>query len=120
MWLSRFNFTLTHKPGKSNTQADPLSRLATHHVVDADDNQDQIVLKPEHFVRLAGAAIVDELEERIRTQVKREAEVLVGLQALRKDGPRKLVNGLVEWEERDGLVLELLGPVLAIFEMCAK
>ena len=27
LWLSRFNFTLCHQPGKTNTQADALSRM---------------------------------------------------------------------------------------------
>ena len=38
LYLSRFDFSLTHKPGKTNTQADPLSRLPMHQVSDADDN----------------------------------------------------------------------------------
>lgn len=104
LWLSRFDFTLTHKPGKTNTQADPLSRLSSHQVTDADDNQGQVVLKPAHFVRLVSTMTNDELEGRIRDSVQREAEVLVALEALRKDGPRKLVNGLMEWEEKEGLV----------------
>jgi hypothetical protein len=39
LYLSRFDFCLTHKPGTANTQADPLSCIATHLITDADDNQ---------------------------------------------------------------------------------
>ena len=38
LYLSRFNFHLTHKPGTALTQVDPLSRLSTHQTTDADDN----------------------------------------------------------------------------------
>jgi RNase H-like domain found in reverse transcriptase len=44
LYLSRFDFHLTHKPSTTNTQADPLSRISTHLMTDADDNRDQIIL----------------------------------------------------------------------------
>jgi hypothetical protein len=59
LYLSRFDFHLTHKPGVTNTQADPLSRISTHLVTDIDDNHDQIVLKPKHFAQVANASIKD-------------------------------------------------------------
>ena len=66
LWLSRFHFTLTHQSGKSNTQADALSRLPHLHVNDSDDNQKQIVLKPEHFLNAVTAVLFhNPLEERI-------------------------------------------------------
>jgi RNase H-like domain found in reverse transcriptase len=49
LYLSHFDFRLTHKPEVANTQADPLSHISTHLVTDADDNHDQIVLKHKHF-----------------------------------------------------------------------
>lgn len=47
--LADYNFTLTHRPGKANTQADPLSRMPHHRVHDHEDNRQQTVLKPRHF-----------------------------------------------------------------------
>jgi hypothetical protein len=44
LYLSQFDFCLTHKPGTANTQADSLSRLSTHLVTDTDDNKAQQVL----------------------------------------------------------------------------
>ena len=39
LWLSRFDFRMVHKSGKSNTQADALSRMPNHQVSDGEDNQ---------------------------------------------------------------------------------
>ena len=105
LWLSRFDFTLTHKPGTTNTRADPLSRMPDHKVLDGEDNQGQIVLRPERFAQIAATlSEEDPLEEQIRKSVQREAEVLSGLESLRKHGPRKLTNGLLEWEVVNDLV----------------
>ena len=74
-------------------------------VSDAEDNKQQTVLQPEHFLRAAKMVLFQNpLEDRIRQASAREAEVLEGLQKLKRHGPRKLVNGLVEWEEDNGLV----------------
>jgi len=47
LWLSCFHFTMVHKPGKANVQADALSRMPNLEVPDADDNRQQTVLTPE-------------------------------------------------------------------------
>ena len=57
LWLSQFNFTLRHQSGKANTQADALSRMPHMEVQDADDNKQQVVLKPEHFIKAAQAVL---------------------------------------------------------------
>jgi hypothetical protein len=68
LYLSCFNFHLTHKPGTTNTQADPLSRISTHLMTDADDNRDQIILRPDHFASVAVTLIEESntLEQQIR------------------------------------------------------
>ena len=105
LYLSRFKFLLTHRPGKANTQADALSRLDIHQVTDAEDNRQQVVLKPEVFAKLAAAnMVINPLESRLRCASARESQVLEGLAQLHKSGPRRLVNGLAEWEEDNGLV----------------
>src|SRR5690606_8398668 len=68
LYLSRFHFHLEHRPGKANTQADPLSCMPHHLVHDHDDNTQQVVLRPEHFERLAACRE----ERRIRSKVERD------------------------------------------------
>ena len=51
--LSPFDFRMVHQSGKTNSQADALSRLPQHQVSDADDNQQKIVLPPSVFMKLA-------------------------------------------------------------------
>ena len=104
--MADFNFVLVHKPGTTNTRADPLSRLLTHEVLDSEDNRDQIVLKPEQFKIAAATALADPspLEQRIRDCTEREQEVVQALKTLQSKGPRRMVNGILEWEEQDGLL----------------
>ena len=107
LYLSRFDFVLVHRPGKANTQADPLSRMPHHRVTDSDDNQQKVVLRPEHFHMLAATAstLRNPLEDCIRQASQREAIVLEALAKLKHSGPWRLTNGLPEWAEEDGLVL---------------
>ena len=104
--LADFNFVLVHKPGTTNTRADPLSRLPTHKVLDSEDNRDQIVLKLEQFKIAAATALADPspLEQHIRDCTEREQEVVQALKTLQSKGPRRMVNGILEWEEQDGLL----------------
>ena len=48
--------------------------------------------------------VVNPLESCLRRASARESQVLEGLAQLHKSGPRRLVNGLAEWEEDNGLV----------------
>jgi hypothetical protein len=106
LWLSRFDFMLTHKPRKANTLADALSRRADDETGDADDNQGVVALGPEHFRVAATPALIDPtaLTECIRIGIRKEAMALAALDKLQKQGPRKLTDGTLEWEELDGLV----------------
>ena len=105
LYLSRFDFHLTHKPGTTLTQADPLSRLSSHVVMDAADNRSQIVLKPDHFTAAIATSTetTDTLEQDIRNETDQDPEVTLALRLLRTHGPRQLTEELTNWEERDGL-----------------
>jgi len=48
LYLSRFNFVLQHKPGKSMGKPDALS-CRSDHGTGADDNSDIVLLTPKHF-----------------------------------------------------------------------
>jgi transposase InsO family protein len=106
LYLSRFDFHLTHKPGITNTQADPLSRLPSPLVTDADDNRAQVVLRPDHFTSLAASSIEhsNTLEQDIRQATDRDPEVLDALNTLKNRGPSQLTSHLQDWEEHNGLV----------------
>lgn len=76
---------------------DPLSCLSTYSVTDAEDNQDQIVLKPAHFKHIAATAFeFSLLESEVRNCTDREIEVAQALQVLRFKGPRRLANNIIE------------------------
>lgn len=74
--------------------------------MDANDNRDQIVLVPQQLHQIASTVIAgpNPVEERIRESSEKEAEVVSALEKMKHMGPRKLANGVAEWEESDGLV----------------
>jgi hypothetical protein len=49
LFLTQFNFTLCHRPGKTMLRADPLSRRPDHEEGVIYDNEGQTLLKPEFF-----------------------------------------------------------------------
>jgi hypothetical protein len=106
LWLSRFHFTLMHKPGKQNVLADALSRLPGSEVHDLEDNRGMTVLKPEFF-RAAATEVLcstDDLEEAVCSCKNLDATVKLALDKVRLEGSRKLPDGRLEWEEQNGLI----------------
>ena len=106
LYLSWFDFSLTHKPGSSNTQVDLLSRISTYLILDIDDNQDQIVFMPDHF-SLATFLVVNNtgnLEQDICTAHKLDPQVLLALRLLHNHAPHQLTSNLANWEEYEGLI----------------
>lgn len=81
------------------TQANPLSHFPTHQVTDADNNRDQVVLRPDHFTDMVSASTTDTLEQDIKAAVDLDSNVILVLQLLKEQGPCQLAEGLVEWEE---------------------
>jgi hypothetical protein len=106
--LAEYNFTLVHKPGSSMIVSDLMSRDPAKRVMDAEDNWDVVMLKPEHFRSVAATHFASaeerKLEDRIRRASQKDAEVLEGLNDLKSKGLRKMLDGTFEWEEEDGLV----------------
>ena len=49
LYLSRFDFEMIHKPGASMGKADALSRRPDHKEGVENDNDEQMLLKPEFF-----------------------------------------------------------------------
>ena len=83
MELGEYNFTMHHKPGKTNIKADILLRRADHNKGEGD-NKDVTVLKDEWFRRIE---IVQ--REEIERKTRREAEEFLGRIAQELEGEEK-------------------------------
>ena len=111
LYLSRFNFVISHKPGTSNGRADALSRRPDHLHGDTEDNLGRTMLQPSHFQVMAAKrghlSVVPEkaLLRRIRECGEREQEVVDALGKLNSLGPARLQNDLVDWNTEQGLLL---------------
>jgi hypothetical protein len=110
LYLTRFNFTLKHKPGKSMLTADPLSRRPDHEEGVIFDNENQILLKPEFFAISAIENSHDSPinDENILREVKEalmKDEVTKDYQSLLKSGPREFGKSLEDWNFENGLLL---------------
>jgi hypothetical protein len=110
LYLSRFDFTLHHKPGRCMGKPDALSRRADHGT-GRDDNKDVTLLGPElfHARALSGLDIVGE-EKEILTEIRRslrddvqEDAVVKAAEELKRDRSRKTVHS-AEWSEKDNLL----------------
>ena len=110
LFLSRFNFTLRHRPGKSMLRADPLSRRPDHEEGVSSDNSDQTLLRPEFFAIKAmfssqGATVDDaKLLERIKKALSND-EMTKDYKSLLSSGPREFGKSLEEWNFEKGLLL---------------
>jgi len=104
LYLSRFNFTLKHVPGKSMEKADGLSRRPDWQEEVERDNEDQMLIKPE-WVR-GTETIVEEgnLRERIKKAQEGDERVVKAVKELKKAGVKTLKDE--EWEIEDGVVLK--------------
>jgi hypothetical protein len=110
--LVDYDFVLIHKPGVENGASDGLSRQLHHKVSDAEDNNNQVVLSSKHFHCLAATAFdlgsakvsAPSLEKRIKDCLNCKSSVAEALKSLKAKGPCRFLNGLLEWEEQDGLV----------------
>ena len=90
MYLSRFNFTLKHVPGKSIGKADGLSRRPDWQEGVERDNEDRTLIKPK-WVRGA-ETIVEEgnLREKIKKAQEEDEKVVKAVEELKKAGIKTL------------------------------
>ena len=109
LFLSRFDFHLHHRPGKSMGKPDGLSRRADHSD-GKDDNQDIVLLKPERFaIRALEGVEVEGPEKKMLEEVKdgnreglMEDTVAKAWKALAK-GSSKVVRS-AEWKKLSGVL----------------
>jgi hypothetical protein len=110
LFLTRFNFILKHRPGKTMLRADPLSRRPDHEEGVNSDNSNQTLLKPEFFaikaLQTSHLAQVNDakLLENIRSALEKDTITHHYKQLLNK-GPREFGKSLQEWNFENGLLL---------------
>lgn len=111
LFLSRFDFELSHKPGKNNGAPDALSRQPHHQKSNEEDNLGQIVLKLERF-RIAlsqrgqASAVANKaLIRRIRECLEKDREVAEALEKVQTLGPAHLQHDFGDWNAEQGLIL---------------
>jgi hypothetical protein len=111
LYLSRFDFTLHHKPGQSMGKPDALSRQANHRLGQGD-NDNLTLLAPELFqihvlagVRLKGNErnILQEVWCSLKDNIQEES-VAKAARELWKDKGRGTIKS-TEWSKSDGLLI---------------
>src|SRR5882672_3266902 len=117
LFLSRFDFSLIHRPGRHSAKPDALSRRKDH-LTEGEDNQDQVMLpakrfdkssEPNESIAVTGddpTRVTLEGEEggfleRVCNCTDRDDSVV---RALKELGTERGLRSN-EWQERDGLVL---------------
>jgi len=104
LYLSRFNFTLKHIPGKSMGKVDRLSRRLDWQEGVEKDNEDQTLIRPE-WVRGVEMVIEEgDLRKRIKRAQEGNKKVVKAVEELKKAGVKTLRDE--EWEIEDGVVLK--------------
>ena len=108
--MTRFDFVLYHKLGKTMQAEDPLSRWADHEMGIDLNNTNQILLKPEFFTINALEATHESPinDEIILKEVKAALllnEVTKDYKSLLKSGPREFKKSLQDWNYENGLLL---------------
>jgi hypothetical protein len=109
LYLSRFDFTLHHIPGRSMGKPDALSQHPDHGD-GTEDNSEIVLLKPELFTICALEGVkVDGEEQNILCEIRRrnrngeqDDAVVVAAKALKEAGGGSLRSA--EWREAEGVL----------------
>ena len=109
LFLSRFHFTLCHRPGSKSLKPDALSRRPDHGKGE-DDNSNVTLLKPEYFqiqaLRRGHILLTGEeqgLLRRIRNAKDFDEPVAKAMELLKRSGQRSLAGE--EWSHEQDLIL---------------
>jgi len=110
LFMTRFDFVLYHKLGKTMQAEDSLSRRADHKIGIDLDNTNQVLLKPEFFAinTLEATHELPINDEIILKEVKAvllSDEVTKDYKSLLKSGPREFEKSLQDWNYENGLPL---------------
>src|SRR5713101_2948789 len=90
LFLTRFNFTITHVPGKSMGKSNALSQCPDHDMGE-NDNEDQILLPPTIFAQ--SLMVVDLQDHALHQQIKEcqalDTDLIWTLQVIQANGSSK-------------------------------
>src|SRR6202789_1056477 len=108
LYLSRFDFVMHHRPGKSMGKSDALSRRSDHSN-GADDNHDTTLLRPEFFaIRALDGITFEGAEKELLREIRRgvrdgksEDAVMLAMKDLERSRGKTLRSS--EWAMEDGL-----------------
>jgi len=104
LYLSQFNFTLKHVPGKSIGKADGLSRRPDWQEGMEKDNEDRTLIQPEWVRGVAMVIEEGDLRKRIKKAQEGDEKVVKAVEELKKAGVKMLRDK--EWEIENGVVLK--------------
>jgi hypothetical protein len=111
LYLSRFNFTLHHKPGQSMGKPDTLSRWANHRSRQGDNDNLMLLTLGLFWIHALAGIRLEGNERNILREVRRslkddvpEESVAKAAKELQKDKGRGTVKS-AEWSESDGLLV---------------
>jgi len=104
LYLSQFNFTLKHVPGKSMGKANGLSRRPDWQKGMEKDNKDQTLIKPEWIREMETLMQKEDLKERIKKAQEGDEKIVKAVEELKKAGIKTLRDK--EWEVEDGIVMK--------------
>jgi hypothetical protein len=109
LFLSRFDFTLHHRPGKNSMKPDALSRRPDHGKGE-NDNDNVVLLKPAYFKIQAlkqGHALLNGYEPKLLKEIRNAKEldesVVKAVEEMKKSNIRRIEGQ--EWSQEQGLIL---------------
>jgi len=110
LFMTRFDFVLYHKLGKTMQVEDPLFRRADYEIGTDLDNMNQVLLKPEFFAINALEATHEmPINDKIILKEVKAAllldEVTKDYKTLLKSGLREFRKSLQDWNYENGLLL---------------
>ena len=104
LYLSQFNFTLKHIPGKSMRKADGLSKRPDWQEGIEKDNKNQKLIKPEWVKRAETIIEEGNLKERIKRAQEGDEKVVKAVEEMKKAGIKTLKDE--EWKIENGIVIK--------------